>query len=1268
MIFATVLLAILLGIIRSLFPYIDYYHVEFERWVSQVIHQPVTIGKIEANWQGLYPTIILNQVVVHDQTKYKQLLKIAQLQVGIDVISSLLHWQFRPGLFHLSGAQLTIRQLNNESFNINGVNESFNLSQSNRGGLNEVFTWIMGQGSVLIDQVDVDWYGKNGLILPLTNLKIKLNTRLFQRQLLGAGTVADKKSAQFRFVLNVSGSLFESANIRANGYAYINNLDLNRWLILQAKQDVKLTQGSLKDFQIWFNWRNQQLQNVQTTFDLRKARVINSINHFVLPIDRFAAHAFWQKGNDRWRFAADQINLTLFGQHWPLKQLSIYHGQDIHRLPLQLFAANSLDLSQMTRILPTFQQIIPSNINSIFTNLQPVGQIQQLLVRREIKLPLAPLVSARFDFSKAGISPWQSIPGFQNINGAVKMTSHAGELKLQGKDLLLNYEKIFGHPLAVNQYSGTIGWNLASDGWKIWANNLSVNDSSLSVLADMNLFLPVDGQGPYIQLLGSYTQQDISQLPVYLPVGILHAGVRTWLSRAFAGGKSIQGQFLLQGPLRHFPFDDATGRFEFLAQIQGMNLNYAPGWPIISNLDAMLVIDGRHLQVDTSRAAIAGVPIQSAHAKIADLAHADLLVQGRVKADGIEGLEFIYHTPLQATLGKSLENLEISGPLELTLGLELPLYIAKSKMKVQGDVALLGSNAVDIPMVNTHLTQLQGNLQFTENSLTANDLTAQWLGQPISIQIKTIPTKGGNSLNVQLQGDVAMETLKSGYGLHLDNILKGQTHYTALLQSIQDNRGNQLLFTVNSDLMGVDINGVDPIKKTAKEAMPSQVQVQLDSTNAQNLMIKGNYDKQLSTAVVFKKNAAHQWAFQSGVIQFGAASVKTSDVPGWSILGNLSRFVWSDVQSYIQSFAQEAPKAKPGLERSIGRINLNFGQFQAFGLEAKQMNLQAVPTQGGWGLQLNSPMLVGKLFLPKNLKSQAIQGEFQYLYLTSGSSKAVTGVNPGKIPPLNLLIHHLYYKNQSFGEVNLVTFPHQDALQIDKVSLTTPGLTFAARGEWGQDGKGRQHTALSGNIKSDNLGAALTDLKITSSLMGGKGSAAFAITWPGAPYDVELGKLSGNFSFAFKQGQIINVSQSTQAELGLGRILNLLSLQNLPKRLSLNFSDLTSKGFNFDTMKGDFIVRSGNATTNNAYLEGTVAKVQIKGEIGLGAKNYNLWMMITPYVTSSLPVIAGVVGTPIVGVATFFATKIFGGVVNRITSQTYRVTGSWEEPVVSKAG
>ncbi len=68
-------------------------------------------------------------------------------------------------------------------------------------------------------------------------------------------------------------------------------------------------------------------------------------------------------------------------------------------------------------------------------------------------------------------------------------------------------------------------------------------------------------------------------------------------------------------------------------------------------------------------------------------------------------------------------------------------------------------------------------------------------------------------------------------------------------------------------------------------------------------------------------------------------------------------------------------------------------------------------------------------------------------------------------------------------------------------------------------------------------------------------------------------------------------------QTGAGRVLGLASVAALPRRLALDFSDLTDKGLAFDTVRGDFDLRDGNAYTENVLVKGPAAEIGLIGRV-----------------------------------------------------------------------
>ena len=151
-----------------------------------------------------------------------------------------------------------------------------------------------------------------------------------------------------------------------------------------------------------------------------------------------------------------------------------------------------------------------------------------------------------------------------------------------------------------------------------------------------------------------------------------------------------------------------------------------------------------------------------------------------------------------------------------------------------------------------------------------------------------------------------------------------------------------------------------------------------------------------------------------------------------------------------------------------------------------------------------------------------------------------------------------------------------------------------------------------------------------------------------------MGKVKLNFT----DGRLMDVDPGRTGR----RIFGLFSLQTLPKRLMLDFSDIYNKGFSFDTIEGNFTLDRGDAYTSDFYMISSSGKVRISGRTGIVAQDYDQKMIFTPH-SADLVSILGLLllpGTP----WGFIIPQIFREDINNAISFTYLLTGTWDNPKV----
>ena len=174
------------------------------------------------------------------------------------------------------------------------------------------------------------------------------------------------------------------------------------------------------------------------------------------------------------------------------------------------------------------------------------------------------------------------------------------------------------------------------------------------------------------------------------------------------------------------------------------------------------------------------------------------------------------------------------------------------------------------------------------------------------------------------------------------------------------------------------------------------------------------------------------------------------------------------------------------------------------------------------------------------------------------------------------------------------------------------------------------------------------------------GAMEGVVSWVGSPLALDYATLTGGFNVNVESGQFL------KADPGLAKLLSVLSLQSLPRRITLDFRDIFSDGFAFDQIVGTARISDGIATTENFRIIGPSARVTMSGDVDLARETQKLRVRITPSISDSVSIAGALIGGPVAGVAAYLAQKILKDPLDQLVSYEYGVTGTWSDPQVAK--
>jgi uncharacterized protein (TIGR02099 family) len=838
------------------------------------------------------------------------------------------------------------------------------------------------------------------------------------------------------------------------------------------------------------------------------------------------------------------------------------------------------------------------------------------------------------------------------------------------KDLKVNFGKLFNDSIEFDKLQGVIDWQHSDNDWQIWASNLAAQNNDLDFNADAHLLLPPDSNKQIANVIVDYNLKNVAHASNYYPLKLMPEELIDWLNHSIVDGKNISGKIILHGPLTKFPFNQHDGQFLFSSVMHDMQLKFNPNWPAISHINANMQFDGRTVKIDGDGKTL-DIPLQNMHLTIPNVQQPELNVSGDINSNNTNIMNFIYNSPLKKTIAEYSPSAQAFGPVSFRLA--IPSLNTKTT-HING-VLIEQKGSLKIPDWGMNLADIEGKILFSENSVHANDITASLFNGPIKINVATditesspngpIEINGVNSESnniekypvtlINANGQASIEAIQNQFHLPLLKRTSGKFDYIATLH-LYNNKNHVDNFKFLSNLHDIKIDLPDPFFKPENQVRDLYIKAEFDIEKFIYMTLRCG--ENMSAALNFTK-INQNLKFISGALYFGSGLATFQNRPGLLISGYLPEIVWSDWQPYLT-------KQIAGGESTIRKIDINTDKLQFYGQVLPNTKLQVMPEAKFWQVELHNANVDGHLSIPYDFPQQALEAKFDKLYLTYDKNK-IHSLQPTDIPPMNLVSNDFRYGEKKFGhvELNTIPTPHRNSVRINKLVIDSPAYNLSSTGEW-EITNGKQYSVLYGTLQTNNAGILLKEWDKTDSLFGGNGDAIFTLRWPGSIYEPDFKTMNGNITLHFKQGRITNLNEATEKQINTGRILNILSLQSLPRRLSLNFDDLTKKGFSFDEMNGNFKLIQGAMYTYDTSLKGIVADILAQGRIGLIKRDCDLLLTMIPHVTSSLPVLATLIGGPVAGVITLAGDELFKHTLQPSIAYLYKVTGSWENPNVIK--
>ena len=1298
-----VFMAIIFGIARMLLPNAGDYKSDVTSTLSDYLGQPVKVGSLDAEWHGFGPALVLNEINVMDSKNKRSVLQFEKARIGIGLISSLLQQKpFISGIT-LVGVDLVLTREKNGRFVVAGI-EAERKESSKEGSQNgevadelgALTSWVFSQGELGLENSDITWLDKMGkgrkMHFSAVNVRLKNSG---DHHVLDASVELPKKFGKsLALHVDMEGDLLNAKERETSAYFRGEGVKLASLLETQSIAGVGADVGSA-DFQIWSQWKNGILQKIQGEVDVSDVELFSSspgkaekrnkkTDKVALELQNLAGKFKWLKNESGWQFYADDLVLLRDKSLWEPTQIEINVKDDSDGIQLFDAYASHLQLEDAAQLLVLFS-VGGESVSTPLLAVKPQGQVKD--ARFIWNKNETPMIDAYARLSQAKTNGWKFVPAVKSVNGQLWMNENGGQVDLKNSAMTLSFPDLFRWPLQIDELNGHIGWTIDNDGgWHLVGRELVAKNEDVFSRVAIDVVKENSDVSPFLSLVAKFSDGDGSQVAHYLPTGIMSDKAVDWLDKAIIEGRVSSGGSIVHGRMSDFPFDKGSGKFETRFGVIGGRLDYAEGWPSIYNIDAEVQFLGKGLFINAEHGKIFSNNIQWATVTLPDMKADPLMtfIKGNVEGVTQDKLNFLVESPqLSDSFGNNLDGMTTAGESLLHLDLVLPIGGNKETL-LQGWVEL-ENNSLSVPALGRVLDKVDGRMHFYQDGLKADNLQAELFNQATSLKIftkeevATISTKTNsknvnveeekngkidivknNWINIQADGLLNAKETASFYFPPIKDLLKGGGDWDVLFRipvGGSKEKSNIATLHAKTSLKGVEINLPPPFNKRSEDTAEMRLQVDFRPENPPLLRVSygGFIDGLFELGE--KPGGENITGINRGEVRLSGGDVSLPEGKGVRIVGWLDEVLFSD-WLHLLTTDDAAPTVKKTNPSFLNSMDIAIRNLDVYGQKLHKVRLKTVTAENAWAFDINSDEMSGTFSIPSNVAAGPVKANLKHLYLVEPKLTAGS-IDPREIPALDFQVKDLRYESRNFGGLKLETTRVANGLRIEQLILKPKETTIISNGGWYID-NGKDNSTIQIHINTTDAGRTLKELGYVGTISKGWGDVRLNLQWPGTLSDVDVNQVKGNMNLFLRDGQLLDIDP------GAGRLFGMLSLQALPRRLLLDFSDVFAKGFSFSRIKGDFGIDSGNAHTRNLYLEGPAARVDVSGRAGLAEQDYDQQVVVTPKVGDSLPVLGALTATPQIGAVILFVKKLFQSDINEVVKTEYTITGKWSDPVITK--
>jgi uncharacterized protein (TIGR02099 family) len=1234
--FWVLLFAAYLALGRQFFPYIERLKPEVETWLSAQVGAPVSIGRLQGEWERFNPVVQLTDIQIGDT------LSMAKMTLA-------------PGLYEsISRGGLAFIRFELSDF-------SAELVQTPRGWQMHGLASAEGEGVKLNDllrllqrQREVQFTNTHLSLRPLTLPMFALT--LQQGRVSGTDNeidlVADAvfNGQGFDIPLQLQVETRQDGTQANRAYFKHAAIDLAPWIeVSDAEVRHAIVAG-----EYWVNFDQHHVLDV--TARLQSDLIALEGPADIMRVQDLKAEAYLERrtdGFDGWlNLLAGRSNAQA------LSATQAYISRRADRLTLQ-WDRVALDL-----IGQWFALDDPSGF---WRGLQPSGFLDQGQLTRVDREPESwQLTAAVTDLATSSV---EAVPGTQQLNGRLDMKGDRGQLSLSGTGVPIDLPALYANAPIAEALALQLTWQADAEQGVISEGSadltLAVPEQARagSIAKPLPLHLQWQSTSPNAQarhmgtegtleLQVTAAQLDASWVQFLANNRLLRPETVRIVDARLRGGDFSRAEFNYLS--RTDEAFKARSQYFINASVANLEMTFLDEWSPVQGVAGEFALTDAGLNFSGLQGQYPGFRLSKMDAAL-NFSTQRITTRVKALASGREALQFLQTGPLQLGDGARFSDWAATeGEVDVTLQLEWPL-LQLSAPEVSIDAELRGVT-LTLGALDLALTDINGQLSYQSRAgLRSADLTLIHQGQ---LQRATLASDNGSAFSIALLG----RTPVAYWGERINDPFLRAQHVSVGHQTLIRIEPGRTRIESRSDLIGLALPLPAPLSKSAQAPLALDLSINFDprgwTTLSANLGTSLTSYLELDTANRVQRGAIAineplRVRRENGV--YFDIQVDQADADSW----------WQFVQAFDQRYPAKTP-LNPGrsFESMIAAINIQAQRLVYLGQDWSDVVTTLLRAENAWLISFNSAEGQAEVAIPHG--PEPIFADVQWVALTSAAEQVpfvdqldpLLNYLPSDVPDLSLQINKLIWNQRDLGNWRAEVRVEDGVLTASDLVGQMPGATLNGDLLWTRE-QAKHRTDFNGSIRTGNLQDVLTTWGYAPVLSTRDGMLDVATHWQGSPAHFDFKRLQGAIGLKFNQGAILDVPEYEGVKL-----IGLLNFTRVLNRIAFDFSDLLRTGITFDSIDGELLFDRGFARVGERLvIDGSATKFRFSGDADLLSDELDVDMTLTVPLSSTFPLVALLAGvSPQAAAAIYVTERVFNNQLERLSSARMHVTGSFEAP------